>query len=160
MIPGLTIIDDFINQEKADQLIALIKGELDSLPTSTDGSTGRTRILRYGFDYNPPNEWLRNIPPLLDLVKSNSVTLNEYPPKHGIAPHFDSNAFPGPISVLSLNATALIAFHKGNLVQRFPLYPNSLLTMDGDARNKWKHEVPRIPPGKTRYSVVFRNFQK
>lgn len=162
MIPGLSIQNDFLSEPQCAALVEFLRNQLDSLPCSTDGSSGRTRILRYGFDYDPPYAHLRDIPAELKLVQSNAVTINEYPPRHGIAPHFDSEAFGEEICILSLNAIAVMNFSRRAPwgFEQFTLHPGSLLRMSGEARHRWKHAVPVILPGKTRYSVVFRTLKK
>lgn len=158
MIPGLSLQNDWLPATQQAALLTFIQQQLNSLPTTTDGSKGRSRILRYGYNYDPPHTWLRSVPTeLSSLLPSNAVTINEYEPGHGIAPHKDSPAFPAPIHILSLNSSAIIQLSRKAITQQITLHPGSLLSLSNDALTKWFHATLPVFTPKTRYSVVFRN---
>jgi alkylated DNA repair dioxygenase AlkB len=163
MIPGLSLTQDFLNASQCEILLAFLLAKLETQPTTSDPAKGRTRILRYGHDYDAPHKWLREIPDKIWFFQPgngyNSVTVNEYPPGHGIAAHKDSPDFPAPIHILSLNSTGIIEFSRKAQTQQLTLHPGSLLTMSGDSLTKWFHATLPVFTPKNRYSVVFRNLK-
>lgn len=179
MIPGLSLIEDFITPDFESRLIASI----DALPW--DDSLHR-RLQQYGQRYDHrarsiAGEDLGPLPPSLQPLCStlgelldgtpNQVIINEYLPGQGISKHIDSAAYFGEVVVsLSLLSGATIRFDDQAPAedrQRHSLYlrPRSLLILKKDARYKWRHEIPKRsadPVGKSmiersrRISVTFR----
>lgn len=168
MMPsGLSIIERFIAEEHERDLIAQIEFAMQGVPERS--GEHRSRILRFGFDYDdpakalsPPPDWLPAVPDAFD-----SATVNEYQPGRGILPHYDSAKFGPVISVLSLGSHATMEFISDDCDQWAVLVPRrTLVVMRGDSRYTWKHGIPAQthdvdPSGKslprtTRYSIVYR----
>lgn len=132
---------------------------------------GRNRIIRYGWDYENPMKWIRDIPswlfapswpgaacvlglPILDGLV-NSVTINEYLRGQIIAPHIDSHAF-GDVAILSLLSDATMRFvSPTGQVKDFELPRRSLAVMAGELRNSWQHSTLPLEADR-RISVVYR----
>lgn len=155
------LIKEYIGPTEADLLVEFLKKELDCLKCPGDGGQFRSRVLRYGHDYDVGHLWLRDIPKEVGHVwpQSNAVTVNLYKAGHGIQPHVDSLAFGPEIRILSLGAKALMRFTN---VKQEPievvLENRSMLFLTGELRTVWKHEVvPSYTQGE-RISVVYRTY--
>jgi alkylated DNA repair dioxygenase AlkB len=150
---------DFVTKEEEARLISDIKTAMAGLPVNP---VGRSRILRYGWDYDAEQNWLGAFPVWLLFLSStlapfNSVSVNQYKPGDSIAHHTDSKDFGEPIQILSLGATAVMAFRRNKccaLPFSLPLPARSLLTLAGEHRWNWTHSVR--PVRSLRYSIVFR----
>lgn len=124
--------------------------------------TGRSGIKRYGTKVYK-NDFVSNAIPehfqfLFDRLKPefdfDHLTVNEYQAGRGISAHFDSKLSGETIVVLSLLSEAEMKLaHKGH-EEVYKLNPRSLLSMSGDARWKYTHEI--LPVKSLRYSLVFR----
>ncbi len=74
----------------------------------------------------------------------DQVIVNEYCGKQGIGKHTDSRSFTGQIATVSLLETwDMWFFHPGEKKIEIPLERRSVAVMTGDARYKWKHEIPK-----------------
>lgn len=158
---GLDLKEGYVSATHEDFLLAKIKALLDAASCETDGAQGRTRIVRFGYNYDAPHAMGAPIPEWLFWAKDlgDSVTVNEYPKDHGINPHIDSMAFGDRIHILGLGNQARMVFCLtcNRYAVTFPR--QALLTMEGEARTQWTHGVEPII-GATRYSIVFRTLRK
>jgi alkylated DNA repair protein alkB homolog 8 len=155
-VPGLSIIEDFVTEDEEQQLLRefLQEGVWDS-------SISR-RVRHYGhwFSYVQRGiDFAAETPaipaccgPLLQriaaayphLQPSNQITLNEYAPGQGIAPHVDTHsAFNDGLMSLSLGSAVAMDFRHPDGVRRAAVWlpRRSLVTMTGDARYAWTHGI-------------------
>ena len=158
---GLVLASCYITEAQSALLTSLLKAELDALPAPGDGGKGRSKILRYGHDYDQSHRWLRDIPAELQSIwpKSNAVTVNVYLSGTGILPHYDSRDFGDEIRILSLGEPATMEFtRQGYPSVQVLLSHRSMLFMQGEARQLWRHGVLNEKRSGDRMSVVFRTF--
>lgn len=114
-------------------------------------------------------DWLQVIAQKIAPEKTfNQAIINEYKPGQGIGAHIDSRSFGDCIASLSLGSHCVMRFTKGDEAVDVFLVPRSVAILTGEARNDWKHEIPRrsedphpFRAGKTlkrsrRVSVTFR----
>lgn len=153
----------FLDRATEAETIAQLQIVLETTPKKPTG--GRTKIKRYGWSYeHPPKsidmwpDWIEAIRVRLP-VKCNysecSVTINEYAKGAWIDPHIDSEDFGDTIQIVSLGAPAVMKFTcDGEESREEPLFPGSVLVLEGELRHKFKHQV--LPVNATRYSIVFR----
>lgn len=158
----IKITKDFITEKEELELLSHI-----AINPLNKGQ-GRNSIVRYGSSLPYKSNVISNkIPHYLDLIcckiveiglpKPNSVTINEYKAGQGIAPHIDSTASGPIITILSLLGGATMKFDKGSNNFLVEMEPRSLLQMDGDERNSWRHSIEHV--NSDRYSIVFRTSQ-
>lgn len=150
----MELIEKYVTPQREEELIRFIKSKMDG--TLSIPGQGRSRILRYGWDYEG-KQWLGEIPEEFKRPGMDSVTVNEYAPGRGIGPHVDSRVFGDCIEILSLGSPAEIVFEKKDdprSPMRFQLYARSLFRMNGEIRYAWTHQVPAVRH--KRWSVVFR----
>lgn len=168
----MTIHPDFLCEDDEARLVAYFDKELAKLRQKKQG--GRNRILRYGWDYDNPNKWLKDFPPRIGFpeppvtesaacgysvqisyLECDSVTINEYITGQSIAPHIDSKAF-GDVAILSLLADAEMQFvSPPGEIKHFILQRRSLAIMWGELRHKWSHETLPLVADR-RISIVYR----
>ncbi|GLI71013.1 hypothetical protein VaNZ11_016129, partial [Volvox africanus] len=96
----------------------------------------------------------------------DQLTVNEYDPGVGLAPHVDTHsAFTGPIISLSLGSSAVMEMRRGDVARPLLLPPRSLLVMGGESRYAWQHYIPhrgadlvgsQLLPRSRRVSLTFR----
>ncbi|GLC44949.1 hypothetical protein PLESTM_001668100 [Pleodorina starrii] len=96
----------------------------------------------------------------------DQLTVNEYEPGVGLAPHVDTHsAFTGPIISLSLGGTAVMEMRRGEVARPLLLPRRSLLIMGGESRYAWQHYIPHrvadlvgteLLPRSCRVSLTFR----
>lgn len=155
---NLIVEHPFITHVHEEVLLAELKFAMKhKLPSH---GNGRSRILRYGWDYTT-DEWVGDcpawIPPLTDC---DSWTVNEYPIGHCISPHVDSLKFDDLIRILSLGVhTAMVFTSPMGEEKVVELPPRSLLSMRGEVRRLWKHSTLPTAEG-VRYSIVYRKLKK
>lgn len=169
---GLTIQKDYIDQETEENLINLI-----NIQPWNDSLSRKTQ--HYGYEYNYNFKDLKKaekeipawITDLFPGKKWDQCIINRYLPGQGIAPHTDSPLFADDICSLSLGSPCTMFFIKDQMGKQFCdvwLPSRSLLTMSGEARNQWKHQIPArkidFVPGEkrrvkrgVRYSITVRN---
>lgn len=170
---------EVITRELEEFLIARCKEALREIPSIDSVVGGRSRIRRYGWDYNDPSKWVGDFPLWLGREAADywlrgygledSVTINEYSPGCGILPHIDSLAFGDPICILSLGSAATMIFHSTRstkITRKLFIPPRSLITLTGSIRSRWKHSIPSqrsdtdglgVKHMRTRrWSIVFR----
>lgn len=151
----VTIFKDYISEPTESLLIESINRELSHLAQKR--GPGRNRIVRYGYDYSRPREWLGDLPkwvPIPDGFVCDSLTINEYLRGQRIDPHLDSTAF-GDIQILSLAGDAAMCFTKEWASAEFALPRRSLAIMSGEWRTDWLHSILPLECD-LRYSVIYR----
>jgi alkylated DNA repair protein alkB homolog 8 len=155
-VPGLSIIENFVTEDEEVQLLREFLQE-----GIWDTSISR-RVRHYGhwFSYVQRGiDFAAQTPaipaccePLLQriaaahphLQPSNQITLNEYAPGQGIAPHVDTHsAFDDGLLSLSLGSAVAMDFRHPDGVRRAAVWlpRRSLVTMTGDARYAWTHGI-------------------
>lgn len=154
-VPGLIIVTDFLTESEEDTLLEKIDAEMNR---------ERTPILRYGWNYNPADKWVQDIPdwllapkitrPMLTAPPFDSVSVHEYHAGRGIPPHIDSLAFGDEIFVLSLLGDSFLLMQRGDQQHAFSIPRRSLYLMSGEARKLWQHSIE--PVKSRRYSIVYR----
>lgn len=157
-VPGLAYVRDFISSDEERQLIQTID------QNTWDTISLRRPVQQYGwrYDYRDRKVDTRNqLGPLPDwaedlaarLVASmlldqfpDQLIVNDYRSNQGITSHIDKpNMFADGIAMLSLNESWEMIFRppsgRNKVVQL--LDRRSVAVMKGDARYRWKHEIPR-----------------
>jgi len=181
LIPGLTIMQEYITEEEETKL-------LDEVYASQWSNSLRRRVQHYGYAYNyqertTATEPIQPLPGWTQSLASRlyddgffaelptQLIVNEYTPGQGIGSHTDANVFGPSIATLSLGSTCGFIFTRGNTpdtlekVEIF-LKPRTLVVMTGEARWVWKHCILQrkqdiAPNGdtikrSTRVSLTFR----
>ena len=124
---------------------------------------GDCTIYRYGSTaaYNG-GEHLGEIPQLFKdtftTFTYNSVTIRTYYPGQGIDYHIDNDKAGQLIRIYSMlsEATMNLRLPKAKTAEmQIVLYPNSILSLSGDARWQYEHQI--LPVKEKRVSIVFRN---
>lgn len=163
----MKIHPDFITEDDEEDLRCRIEVALEKIP-QRKGQL-RNRILRFGWDYENPKKWLRDIPFFMaewewdagrqksfSAADYDSVTINEYLRGQRIAPHIDSPAF-GDVAILSLLADVTMRFTSpAGETRDFLLPRRSLAVMSGELRSRWEHSTLPIESEK-RLSIIYRN---
>jgi alkylated DNA repair dioxygenase AlkB len=168
LIPGLTIVEDFISEQEEKELLNYIntKSWLNSLSR---------RVQHYGFEYDYKSPQLKPAIPIPEIFSRyyekigcnfNQVIVNEYEPGQGIGKHTDhKKLFGDTIASISLGSATSFIFGYGNVENEFYVKPRTLILMEGDARWKYYHYIPsrksdtindEIIKRKTRISITFR----
>jgi alkylated DNA repair dioxygenase AlkB len=84
--------------------------------------------------------------------------INKYPPGYKISPHTDHPDNGPTIPVVAIGSDTTMVFTKGDQRQEVEFKARSLVSIGGDLRYNWKHEI--LPCKELRYSIVFRNLPK
>ncbi|RHY29451.1 hypothetical protein DYB32_005123 [Aphanomyces invadans] len=156
VIPGLSIIEGFLSPDEE----ATILGAIDSRPFET---SIQRRVQHYGFAFRydtrdvdadaplgPMPDFCASVLTRLELLRPdiatpNQVTVNEYLPGQGIAPHIDTpGVFTEYIASLSLGSDIVMDFRLAsnpNIVKHILLRRGSMCLMVGEARYLWKHGI-------------------
>lgn len=159
-IEGLTYTPSYITTEQEQLLISKIDQQLWL-------NDIRRRVQHYGYKYDykarkitsdlkigEVPEWLQILP------YYDQVIINEYLCGQGITPHIDCiPCFGGTICSVSLLEPCEMILERDNIKHSITLEPRSLLTLQGEARYKWKHsiQVRKSNVRNRRVSVTFRN---
>jgi alkylated DNA repair dioxygenase AlkB len=178
-VPGLMLIEDYVDVEGQHQLL----NEIDGSPWLT-GLKRRVQHYGWRYDYNtrsvdeslrlgPLPRWAQALAERVvqdGLVPEvpDQLIVNEYHPGQGIAAHVDCvPCFGGTIASLSLGSPCVMDFIHATSADQVPvsLLPGSLVVMSGPARYEWKHRIAArksdrvggqvIPRGR-RVSLTFR----
>jgi alkylated DNA repair protein alkB family protein 8 len=154
VVPGLSIIEDFITEEEEAKY-------LEKIDQKEWLTTIQRRVQHYGYEFKydtrdvDPNLPLGEMPWFCqhtitrlkelrpDIESPDQITLNEYLPGQGIAPHVDTpSAFTSYIGSLSLESDIVMDFRlNGTIVKHVLLKRRALCLMTGDARYLWKHGI-------------------
>ena len=153
-IPGLVYMTDFLGKNEENRILR----NIDQSPWSEEL---QRRVQHYGwrYDYNSRQidpsmhlgalpSWARELG--LRLVqlgllveKPDQVIVNEYRNNQGITLHTDARSFADGIATISLIESWEMNFWCGRDKRILRLERRSALIMHGDARYKWKHEIPK-----------------
>lgn len=166
---GFLLLNNVISEDTERRLIDKIVEAMGKIRMNRD-EQDRSRILRFGYDYQEKDVWLGE-PPVWTYeaigYSGESVTINEYAPGHGIRPHVDSFKFDDEIRVLNLGSHATMQLIPPSKVATEVFIPRRSVTLlYGEVRRKWKHGIESRafdinPSGirvdrETRYSIVYR----
>ncbi len=171
VIPGLTLVSDFITEEEEATLLARVN-------ESEWNTSLQRRTQHYGYLYNyasreaaepapPIPEWAnflidRLIEQKLLHVRPDQLIVNEYAQGQGIGAHIDHvKFFADGIVSISLGDEMIMSFSKqGEEKVELPLPRKSALILFGDARWKWRHAIDgKQKHAGTRVSLTFRKMK-
>ena len=162
VLPGLTYITEYISPE-AER--ALLSGVAEcGWHESNKGDRMSRRIHHFGYPYKYPADgidtarrlgdlpgWCHGV--IRDMLEDGHVphspdqlTVNEYLPGQGIAPHVDSvDTIDEHIAVISLGSSCVMNYTDCLSQRRHPLLvqPRSLMVISGDARYKFTHHIAK-----------------
>lgn len=157
MIPGLSLIENYLTSGQAEKLLSQI---------ASSEKSGARNIKRWGskrpyFSNIISTEIPEYLQELCEKLHSekltasvpDSVTINEYYESQGIPWHKDSPASGDTIIVISLLSDAVMGFKKTEEKQIL-LPKDSLLKLTLEARWEWQHCI--YPVREKRFSIVFR----
>ena len=125
-------------------------------------------LMKYNWTYSELYDGSMDVEEYNDgCIHPNQVIVNEYNPGEGISAHVDADCFGDRIVVLSLGSGTVLRFTHVDTGEEESYYipPRSLLIMEGDARTKWKHEIPKrrsdmvdgkFIPRERRVSITYR----
>lgn len=162
---------DFITSEQEAALVKFVDAQTWKTAINT-----KRRVQEYGYTYHTGVKTFTPsattpIPPELEeigklLVSRGIMTrppeqiiVNEYEPGQGIGAHSDSLVFGGEITSLSLLSPVAMEFvSKADEKRTFEvqLQARSLLSLRGDARYEWTHEIRKRCSDKWQGKVVQR----
>lgn len=167
--PGFCLFDNVISENTEWRLIEKIVETMAKVRINPD-ERDRSRVLRFGYDYQDKDVWLGE-PPAWTYeaigYSGESVTINEYGPGHGIRPHVDSLRFDDQIRILNLGSqTTIQLISPANDVMDVFVPRRSVTLLVSEVRRTWKHGIEsrgfdmtpegiRVDRG-TRYSIVYR----
>ncbi|KAJ1569804.1 Alkylated DNA repair protein alkB 8 [Nowakowskiella sp. JEL0078] len=150
-IPGLTLVKEFIDEVEVSKILLQLKKENNWITLRE-----RRVVEREGLDEPFPEffNFVLEKYDALGLVSSNfdQLTVNDYSPGCGIAPHTDTHSsFIGPILIVSLGSDIVMEFRKRlsvqsdevqNYVSFNVLLPkNSLIVMNSEVKLGWEHGI-------------------
>ena len=154
-IPGLQYIPNYVSKQEQAELLSVI----DCEPWLTDL---KRRVQHYGYRYDYKTRSIHStayLGPLPDwslpLAKRlywegligevpDQMIINEYYPGQGIASHVDCiPCFGDTILSLSLGSSCVINYTRIRDSREIPmlLEERSLVVMQGESRNWWKHGI-------------------
>lgn len=163
MIPGLTLLEDFITPEDETLILQQVPPtppraavtERNSVRRYGSQSVYRTGVLEKSIPGSLSDICVRLFKEKILGYVPHSVTVNEYQRGQLIPPHIDDRKCGPVIAVLSLLSKARMRMESPEQVSHWlVLPPRSLLLMKDEARYDWKHSVE--PVEELRMSVVFR----
>ena len=149
-IPGLELIDNFIDHAVENQLIEIIDKQVWICEL-------KRRVQHYGYRYDyklnkVTPEQIGDIPDWLEIwcnyllekgifeTKPNQVIVNEYTPGLGIAAHTDASCFGDTVCSLSLASDIIMTLANEKSIDIF-LQRRSLLVLKDQARYEWQHGI-------------------
>ena len=162
-IPGLIYRPEFISEDEETRLLKAVDGAEWSAQL-------QRRVQQYGwyYDYKERRlnesvpvpefpDWARELGrKLVDegLMKDlpDQLIVNEYVGNQGITAHTDHERdFTERVATISLLETWVMNFQRASDTEKRPqhLERRSVAVLTGDARYKWKHEIPQrktVPP--------------
>jgi alkylated DNA repair dioxygenase AlkB len=147
---GLTYIKDFITEKEESELLDFI----NSMEWNNKLSR-KTQHYGYKYNYNLKNtiEKTNPIPKqfafILNKLKSqfnkefDQLIINHYEIGQGISPHIDNKIlFDDSIVSISMGSNCIMKFTNKDTIIDQLLERRSLVSLQGDARYKWKHSIP------------------
>ena len=102
---------------------------------------------------------LGSIPAMASVTDDTACSfVQRYEPgQGGLKPHFDHRwMFQEAILSLSVEGEGLLRMHRGGRVKSVTLARGTLFVMTGDARHKWKHELPPSGVAARRTALIVR----
>ena len=173
IVPGLTLLSDFVSSPDEADLIAHINAESLS-PFRFQKWTGKRLTRSYGWSYDfengsfapaePIPEWLHSIKARAanfaglnpaDLVQA---LLIRYDPGAGIGWHKDRPVFERVVGISLGNAATLRLRRRttsGFDRAKADLPPRSIYRLSGEVRDQWEHSIAAMDM--PRWSVTFRS---
>lgn len=158
-IKGLNYLKDYITTQHEQILIE----QIDRQPWLNDL---KRRVQHYGYKYDykarkiTSNLKIAPIPKWLEILPNyDQVIINEYLTGQGISKHIDCiPCFEDKICCISLLEECEMVFEKDGIKMSIILEPRSLLTIENDARYKWRHSIPARKSNikNRRVSITFR----
>jgi len=106
---------------------------------------------------------LRAIPAMASVTNDTACSfVQRYEPgQGGLEPHFDHRwLFQEAILSLSLEGQGLLRMHRGGRVKSVTLARGTLFVMTGDARHRWKHELPPDGVAARRTALIVRPVER
>lgn len=166
--------EDFISNNKAQELIQYIENQCNMIPI-TESKNSRL-VCHYGYKYmyfasnSIIDHNASEIPSIFsELINDDyydQLIINRYLPGQGIACHIDSkNQFGNKILCISLGSDIEMEFAKNNDIHKFLIKKNSMYIMSDEVRYEYTHHIRHrkkdiinsIPkPRGIRYSLTFR----
>ena len=149
-IPGLYYQENVIDTVSERNIV-------EWLDQQTWNTSLQRRTQHYGYEYNYTSKSVspKTTPitgPLLcvanwlkekAIISPEQCIVNEYFKGQGISAHTDGKMFGPTIVSISLLEPCNIIFSKEQQKITMTLAPRSILVLSDDARNKWKHEIPK-----------------
>ncbi|KAI8811486.1 hypothetical protein BJ742DRAFT_736802 [Cladochytrium replicatum] len=152
-VPGLDVMLNFVSEEEEKVLVKFVDDTEDAWNHLRD-----RRVQHYGYIFDYSNHgaiMTRPFPPWTESLLSrfnhhrpqthsfNQLTINEYPPGTGIAPHVDAHTtFHSPILIISLSSDIVMEFaREGKSTQHLLLPRRSALLMKAESRWSWTHGI-------------------
>ena len=174
-IPGLRYVPDYLDAAAHDQI-------LDAVDVEPWLMSADHRVQIYGYGYNHVRraayqvrdlpEWASELARQLRRdgvvpVVPDQLVVNDYPPGTGIFPHVDQAVLGDTVASLSLGSSCVMQFthSESARVEHLLLEPRSVLSLSGEARWAWRHEIParlsdewdgQSRPRSRRVSLTFR----
>ena len=174
-IPGLRYVPAYLDAAAHDRILDVV--DVEPWLMSADH-----RVQIYGYGYNHVRraayqvrdlpEWARELARQLcrdGVVPAvpDQLVVNDYPPGTGIFPHVDQAVFGDTVASLSLGSSCVMQFthSESARVEHLLLEPRSVLSLSGEARWAWRHEIParlsdewdgQSRPRSRRVSLTFR----
>ncbi len=152
-ISGLRYIPNFMSENQGAELLKRI----DQQDWRADL---KRRVQHYGYIYDyrsraissemkigPLPNWLNELASKLVeqeifFEMPDQVIINEYEPGQGIAAHIDCvPCFGNTIASISLGGAVDMRFDKECEAHSLRLMPESLLSLNGEARFQWRHSI-------------------
>lgn len=146
-VKGLHYVDEYLSDKEENNLINFLRDRKEWKIED------KRKSLHYGYIYeNGYYSYNNNIPIFLkDLVdkisekfgkKFDQVIINQNPKGHGVSSHIDNTKlFDETIVMLIINDNCIMKFEKDDKNITVPIKKNSILSLEGDARYKWKHSI-------------------
>ena len=153
-IQGLVYMTDFLRKKEEERVLR----EIDGSPWLEDL---HRRVQHYGWRYDYRARQIDQSMRLGELPRwaselghrlvalgllgemPDQVIVNEYRADQGISVHTDAQSFADGIATISLLEAWEMNFWLGKDKRKLRLERRSALIMQGDARYKWKHEIPK-----------------
>ncbi|KAL4508572.1 hypothetical protein ABPG72_003876 [Tetrahymena utriculariae] len=169
--PGLLFQEEFITQDYEK----LIMEEIDKKEWNR---LAKRKVQHYGYEFlyginsinkdnkkDPIPDFLNNLMQTIskEVIKGeqpelDQLTINDYYPGDGIAPHFDTHSpFEEKIVIVSLNSGIVMSFKSyKNEEKHLFLPPRSILVLSGEVRYAWFHSIASRKVDKVEGDFNFR----
>ena len=160
---GLQFVAEFISEEKENELLSIIQ-QYQSIKDQK--SHLRNSVWRFGPKHPYHNNNLSDEIPffLQELAEKitaettigtpKSISINEYVYGNSMPAHIDNQNSGPVITIISLGHESQMKFAKKEESFIVDLPRRSLISMSGEIRNQWTHEL--LPVFGHRFSIIFR----